>query len=53
MNHEDANFKAATNLTGAASDGGLGYLTYTVPEGQLLIGERYADKVLKMVYGVK
>ena len=38
MSNEDANLKAARNLTGAASEGGLGYLTFTVPEGELLIG---------------
>ena len=38
MSNEDANLKAARNLTGAASEGGLGYLTFTVPDGELLIG---------------
>lgn len=38
MSPEEANIKAATNLTGPATDGGLGYLTFTVPEGQRLIG---------------
>ena len=39
MSNEDANLKAAQNLTGAASEGGLGYLTFTVPDGELLIGK--------------
>lgn len=34
----EANLKAATNLTGPATDGGLGYLTFTVPADQRLIG---------------
>ena len=38
MSDDAANLKAAQNLTGAASEGGLGYLTFTVPEGELLIG---------------
>ena len=38
MSNEDANVLAAANVTGAAADGGLGYLTFTVPEGQNLIG---------------
>ena len=38
MTPEEAYVKAATNLTGPASDGGLGYLTFTVPQGQYLIG---------------
>ena len=38
MSNEEANILAAKNVTGAASEGGLGYLTYTVPEGQRLIG---------------
>ena len=38
MNAEEANVRAAKNLTGAASEGGLGYLTFTVPDGQSLIG---------------
>ena len=38
MTPEEANLKAATNLTGAATDGGLGYLTFNVPQGQNLIG---------------
>ena len=38
MSPEEANLKAATNLTGPATDGGLGYLTFNVPEGQRLIG---------------
>ena len=38
MSPEEANLKAATNLTGPATNGGLGYLTFDVPEGQRLIG---------------
>lgn len=38
MTPEEANIKAATNLTGSAADGGLGYLTFSVPVGQNLIG---------------
>ena len=38
MTPEEANIKAATNLTGSAADGGLGYLTFNVPAGQYLIG---------------
>ena len=38
MSNEEANALAARNVTGAAADGGLGYLTFTVPEGQSLIG---------------
>ena len=38
MSNEEANVLAAKNVTGAAADGGLGYLTFTVPEGQNLIG---------------
>ena len=38
MTPEEANRKAATNLTGSAADGGLGYLTFNVPAGQNLIG---------------
>lgn len=34
----DAHFKANKNLTGSASDGGLSYMVYTVPEGQNFIG---------------
>ncbi|MBO5876866.1 MAG: TonB-dependent receptor [Bacteroidales bacterium] len=38
MTNEEADVLAAKNVTGAASEGGLGYLTFTVPEGQRLIG---------------
>ena len=38
MTPQEANALAAQNVTGAAADGGLGYLTFTVPEGQSLIG---------------
>ena len=38
MTNQEANVLAAQNVTGAAADGGLGYLTFTVPEGQSLIG---------------
>ncbi|MBR5833886.1 MAG: SusC/RagA family TonB-linked outer membrane protein [Bacteroidales bacterium] len=38
MSNEAANVLAAKNVTGAAAEGGLGYLTFTVPEGQNLIG---------------
>ena len=38
MTAQEANVLAAKNVTGAAADGGLGYLTFTVPEGQSLIG---------------
>ena len=38
MSHLEANAKAAANVAGPAADGGLGYLIYTVPEGQSFIG---------------
>ena len=38
MSDTDANLKAAANVAGSSDMGGLGYLTYTVPEGQHLIG---------------
>ena len=38
MSDADANLKAATNVAGSSDVGGLGYLTYTLPEGQNLIG---------------
>ena len=38
MSDREANIKAAANVVGSADVGGLGYLTYTVPEGQNLIG---------------
>ena len=38
MSDTDANLKAAANVIGTADVGGLGYLTYTLPEGQNLIG---------------
>lgn len=36
---EEANFKAASNLTSSTAEGSLGYLSYTIPEGELLIGK--------------
>ena len=38
MTETDANLKAAANVAGSSDAGGLGYLTYTLPEGQNLIG---------------
>ncbi|MBQ8483850.1 MAG: SusC/RagA family TonB-linked outer membrane protein [Bacteroidales bacterium] len=38
MSETDANLKAAANVAGSPDVGGLGYLTYTLPEGQNLIG---------------
>lgn len=38
MTEREANLKAAANVAGSSDVGGLGYLTYTVPEGQNLIG---------------
>ena len=38
MTAAEAHAKASRNLTGSASDGGLGYMVYTVPEGQEFIG---------------
>ena len=38
MSNREANLKAAANVAGSPDVGGLGYLTYTVPEGQNLIG---------------
>ena len=38
MSNTDANLKAAANVAGSSDVGGLGYLTYTVPAGQNLIG---------------
>lgn len=38
MSHLEANAKAAANVAGPAASGGLGYLIYTVPEGQSFIG---------------
>lgn len=38
MSDTDANLKAAANVAGSSDVGGLGYLTYTVPEGQNIIG---------------
>ena len=38
MSDTDANLKAAANVAGSSDVGGLGYLTYTLPEGQNLIG---------------
>lgn len=38
MSGIDAHMRANGNLTGPASDGGLGYMVYTVPEGEEFIG---------------
>lgn len=38
MTAAEAHAKASRNLTGSANDGGLGYMVYTVPEGQEFIG---------------
>ena len=38
MSAMQAHTKANQNLTGSANDGGLGYMVYTVPEGQEFIG---------------
>ena len=38
LSKREANLKASQNVAGPASVGGLGYLTYTVPEGENLIG---------------
>ena len=38
MSAMEAHLKANQNLTGSANDGGLGYMVYTVPEGQEFIG---------------
>ena len=38
LSNREANLKAAANVAGSPDVGGLGYLTYTVPEGQNLIG---------------
>lgn len=38
MSAMEAHMKANQNLTGSANDGGLGYMVYTVPEGQEFIG---------------
>ena len=38
MSAMEAHNKANQNLTGAAGDGGLGYMIYTLPEGQQFIG---------------
>ena len=38
MSTMEAHLKANQNLTGSANDGGLGYMVYTVPEGQEFIG---------------
>ena len=38
MSAADAHARANRNLTGSAGDGGLGYMVYTVPEGQEFIG---------------
>lgn len=39
LSQEEANFKAAYNVTSSNAEGGLGYLSYTIPEGELLIGK--------------
>lgn len=38
MSTAEAHGKAQRNLTGSANEGGLGYMVYTVPEGQEFIG---------------
>ncbi len=38
MSAMEAHLKANQNLIGSANDGGLGYMVYTVPEGQEFIG---------------
>ena len=38
MSNREANLLASQNVAGSASVGGLGYLTFTVPEGENLIG---------------
>ena len=38
MSNREANLLASQNVAGPASVGGLGYLTFTVPEGENLIG---------------
>lgn len=38
MTTAEAHARASRNLTGPAGDGGLGYMVYTVPEGQEFIG---------------
>ena len=38
MSVMEAHMKANQNLIGSANDGGLGYMVYTVPEGQEFIG---------------
>lgn len=38
LSDTDANLKAAANVAGPSDVGGLGYLTFTVPQGQNLIG---------------
>ena len=38
MTPYEAHRQANANLGGATADGGLGYLTYTVPDGEYLIG---------------
>ena len=38
MTAAEAHAKASRNLTGSAGDGGLGYMVYTVPDGQEFIG---------------
>lgn len=39
MSDEDANLMAARNLTEPSSEAGLGYLPYTLPDGELIIGK--------------
>ena len=38
MSDTDANLKASANVAASSDVGGLGYLTFTLPEGQNLIG---------------
>ncbi|MBQ8838005.1 MAG: SusC/RagA family TonB-linked outer membrane protein [Bacteroidales bacterium] len=38
LTDREANLKASANVAGSSDVGGLGYLTYTVPAGQNLIG---------------
>ena len=38
LSDTDANLKASANVAASSDVGGLGYLTYTVPDGQNLIG---------------
>ena len=38
MSDTDANLKAAANVAGPSESGGLGYLSFTLPDGQNIIG---------------